>query len=143
MAQTVKNQPSMQETQVQSLSREDPLEKEMVTDSSILVREIPRTEEPGGPQSMGCRESDATERPGTHPLACSCLQTLVVSLCPVAGEDVCLGASPATGSPRSQPVSELPPQARPLQKASRSAAGRARTSLGPPPHCWRWGMGHG
>ena len=38
---------------VQSLGWEDPLEKEMATDSSILAWEIPRTEEPGGLQSMG------------------------------------------------------------------------------------------
>ena len=46
----------MQETQemwVQSLSQEDPLEKEMATHSSILAWEIPWTEEPGGLQSMG------------------------------------------------------------------------------------------
>ena len=49
----VKNSPVKQETRVQSLSREDPLEKEMATCSSILAWEIPRTEEPGGPQSMG------------------------------------------------------------------------------------------
>ena len=48
----VKNPPVKQETRVQSLSREDPLEKEMATCSSILAWEIPRTEEPGGPQSM-------------------------------------------------------------------------------------------
>ena len=43
----------MQETQVQSLGQENPLEKEMATHSSILAREIPWTEEPGGLQSMG------------------------------------------------------------------------------------------
>ena len=43
----------MQEMQVQSLSQEDPLEKEMATSSSILAREIPWTEEPGGLQSRG------------------------------------------------------------------------------------------
>ena len=43
----------MQETQVQSLDQEDPLEKGMATPSSILSWEIPWTEEPGGPQSMG------------------------------------------------------------------------------------------
>ena len=43
----------MQEMQVQSLDPEDPLEKEMATHSSILAWEIPWTEEPGGPQSMG------------------------------------------------------------------------------------------
>ena len=43
----------MQETQVQSLSREDPLEEEMATHSNILAWRIPWTEEPGGLQSMG------------------------------------------------------------------------------------------
>ena len=42
----------MQEMQVQSLGQEDPLEKGMATHSSILAWEIPRTEEPGGLQSM-------------------------------------------------------------------------------------------
>ena len=49
----VKNLPTMQETWVQSLSREDPLEKGMATHSSILVWRIPWTEEPGRLQSMG------------------------------------------------------------------------------------------
>ena len=53
VAQVVKNAPAMQETQVQSLGREDPLEKEMATHSSILAWEIPWTEEPGGLQSIG------------------------------------------------------------------------------------------
>ena len=53
MAQTVKNLPAMQETQVQSLGWEDPLEKAMATHSSILAWEIPQTEEPGGLKSMG------------------------------------------------------------------------------------------
>ena len=43
----------MQETQVPSLSQEDPLEEDMATHSSILAWRIPRTEEPGGLQSMG------------------------------------------------------------------------------------------
>ena len=43
----------MQQTRVRSLSREDPLEKEMETPSSILAWEIPRTEGPGGLQSKG------------------------------------------------------------------------------------------
>ena len=51
-----------QETQVQSLGQEDPLEEEMATPSSILAWEIPWTEEPGGLQSMGS-ESDKTEVP--------------------------------------------------------------------------------
>ena len=51
--QTVKNQPTMQETQVRSLGQEGPLEKGMATRSSILAWEIPWTEEPGRLQSMG------------------------------------------------------------------------------------------
>ena len=49
----VKHLPAMQETWVQFLGREDPLEKEMATHSSIFAWRIPRTEEPGGLQSMG------------------------------------------------------------------------------------------
>ena len=51
-SQTVKNLPAEQETQVESLAQEDPLEKEMATPSSILAWEIPWTETPGGLQSM-------------------------------------------------------------------------------------------
>ena len=51
-AQTVKNLPAMQETQVQSLRWENPLEKGMVTHSSILAWKIPWTQEPGGLQSI-------------------------------------------------------------------------------------------
>ena len=51
--QMVKNPPAMQEMQVWSLGREDPLEKEMVTHSSTLAWEIPWTEEPGRLLSMG------------------------------------------------------------------------------------------
>ena len=53
MAQTVTNLPSMQETRVQSLGWEDPLEKEMATFSSVLAWSVPWTEKPGGLQSMG------------------------------------------------------------------------------------------
>ena len=53
VAQTVMNLPAMQETQVQFLSQEDPLEKGMATHSSIIAWRIPRTEKPGMPQSMG------------------------------------------------------------------------------------------
>ena len=48
IAHSVKNLPAMQETWVQSLGQEDPLEKEMATHSSILAGRIPRTEKPGG-----------------------------------------------------------------------------------------------
>ena len=52
MAQTVKCLPTMWETWVQSLGREDLLEKEMATHSSILAWKVPWTEKPGGLQSM-------------------------------------------------------------------------------------------
>ena len=53
VAQTVKRLPAMQETWVQSLGQEDPLEKEMATHSSTLAWKIPWTGEPGRLQSMG------------------------------------------------------------------------------------------
>ena len=62
VAQMVRNPPTMQETQVWSLVWGDPLEKEMAPHSNILAWRIPWTEEPGGLQSMGLRESDTTER---------------------------------------------------------------------------------
>ena len=53
MAQMVKNLPAMQETQIQSLRWEGPLEKEVATHSSILAWKTPWAEEPGGLQSTG------------------------------------------------------------------------------------------
>ena len=52
LAQRIKRLPAKQETRVRSLGWEDPLEKEMATQSSILAWRIPWTEEPGGLQSM-------------------------------------------------------------------------------------------
>ena len=60
MAQRLKHLPATWETQVQSLGREDPLEKEMVNHSSILAWKIPWTEEPSRLQSMGSQELDTT-----------------------------------------------------------------------------------
>ena len=58
----VKNLPAVQETQVQSLGREDSLEKGMATPFSILAWRIPWIEEPGRLYSpQGCKESDTTE----------------------------------------------------------------------------------
>ena len=57
VTQQVKNLPEMQETQVQSLGREDLLEKEMATHSSIRGKKIPWTEEPGRLQSMGSQRA--------------------------------------------------------------------------------------
>ena len=53
VTQIVKSMPAMQEARVRSLGQEDPLEKEMATHSSILAWRMPRTEEPGEPQSVG------------------------------------------------------------------------------------------
>ena len=60
MAQLIKNLPVVQETLVQSLVHEDPLEKEMATHSCILAWRIPWTEQPGGLQSMGSQELNTT-----------------------------------------------------------------------------------
>ena len=62
MAQMVKNLPAMQETQVRSVGREDPLEESMSTHSNILAWRIPRTEEPGGLHSMELQRVNTTER---------------------------------------------------------------------------------
>ena len=56
----------MQETQVQSLGLEDPLEKGMATHSSILAWRIPRTEKAGGLQSMGLQRVDTTKHIHMH-----------------------------------------------------------------------------
>ena len=58
VAQTVKRLPAVHETWVRSLVREDPLEKEMATHSSVLAWETPWTEEPSRLQSMGSQELD-------------------------------------------------------------------------------------
>ena len=66
MVQRLKHLPAMWETWVRSLGWEDPLEKEMATHSSILAWRIPWTEELGGLQSTGRKESDTTERLHFH-----------------------------------------------------------------------------
>ena len=62
VAQMVKNLSAMQETWIQSLGREDPLEKEMATHSSILAWRIPWTEDLVGYTPWGRKDSDTTER---------------------------------------------------------------------------------
>ena len=63
VAQTVKSLPAMQETRLQSLAREDPLEKEMATHSRTLAWRLPWMENPGaGYNPWGHQESDTTER---------------------------------------------------------------------------------
>ena len=62
VAQTIKNQPAMQETWLSSLGGEDALEKEMATHSSVLACRISWTEESGGLHSpWGHKDSDMTE----------------------------------------------------------------------------------
>ena len=61
VVQRLKHLPAMWETWVRSLGQEDPLEKEIATHSSILAWRIPWTEELGGLQPTGCKESDTTE----------------------------------------------------------------------------------
>ena len=58
MDQVVKNLPAMRETQVQCLGREDLLEKEMATHSSIFAWKIPWMEEPGRLQSKGSQRGE-------------------------------------------------------------------------------------
>ena len=60
VAQLVKNLPAVQETWVQSLNWEDPLEKGMAIHSSILAWKMPWTQELGRPQSMGSQELNMT-----------------------------------------------------------------------------------
>ena len=70
VALEVKNPPANagEETRVQSLGREDPLEEILATHSSILAWRIPWTEEPGGLQSLGCKEPYTTvTHTHTHP----------------------------------------------------------------------------
>ena len=62
VAPTVKNLLAMQETQVQTLGLEDPLEKGMSTHSIILAWKIPRTDEPRGYSPWGHKESNMTEQ---------------------------------------------------------------------------------
>ena len=66
LAQSVKNPPAMQETWVQFLGWEDPLQKEMTTHSNIFAWEVPWREEPGRLQSMGSQELDMTEQLNHH-----------------------------------------------------------------------------
>ena len=61
VAQTVKNPPAMQETWIQSLRWEDPLEKGMATHSSILAWRIHGQRSLAGYSPWGCKESDTTE----------------------------------------------------------------------------------
>ena len=66
VAQRLKRLPGMQETRLRSLGQEDPLEKEMATTGTLAWR-TPWTEETVGCSPWGCKESDTTELPFSHP----------------------------------------------------------------------------
>ena len=80
VAQTLKNLPAVQETQVRLLSQEDPLDKEMTTHSSTLAWKIPWTEKPGGLQSMGSQQSWT----GLNIHACMCRDSYEAAAIPNA-----------------------------------------------------------
>ena len=76
VTQMVKNLPAMWETGVQSLGWDDPLEKGMATNFSILAWRIPWTEEPAGYSSRGWKELDMTEQ--LHSLSQHCIWKLLI-----------------------------------------------------------------
>ena len=82
VAQSVKRQPPMRKTCIPSLGREDPLEKEMVTSSSILAWRIPWTEEPGRLQFTG---SQRVGQDGETSLSLSFIHALHFCPCPPEG----------------------------------------------------------
>ena len=92
----VKNLPAMQETQVQSLSQEDPVEKVMATHSSILAWEIPGQQSLADYSSWGGKESDTTER-RTLSLSCQFKNPIWTSLV-VQGIRICLSVQGDTDS---------------------------------------------
>ena len=90
----VKNPPAKQDMWVQSLGREDPLQKEMAAHPSILTREIPRTEEPGGLPSRGCRvrHGRVTRHSNSGPFCQSCVHECdPCGLKKVAGREAAAG----------------------------------------------------
>ena len=78
VAQLVKGLPAIWETWVQSLGREDPLEKEMATHSSILACRIPWREEPGGLQSTGSQRVGHNRQTNTH----TCMYISILNIVP-------------------------------------------------------------
>ena len=84
LAQTVKNPSAMLQTWIWSLGLKDPLEKGTATHSSILAWRIPWTEEPGRPQSIGCKELDMTEH--YHAFTHSTVYTLTTAIKHLRGD---------------------------------------------------------
>ena len=81
VAQMIKNLPTIQESRVWSQGQEDALEKEMAIYSSILAWRIPRTEEPGGPQSMGSQWVRHDWETNTHTLDNNPVHTKINDCC--------------------------------------------------------------
>ena len=91
MAQQVKNPPATQETWVQSLGREDPLEKEIATHSRILAWKTPWTEDFGGLQPKGHKGSNTTKHAGmAWPPSLSCGLQITTFTCQHPKEGKCL-----------------------------------------------------
>ena len=78
MAQMVENLPKMQETRVQSLDLEDPLEKGMATHSSILAWRTPGTVEPGGLLSIGSHTTEETQQQQQGGVSQACLMRIKI-----------------------------------------------------------------
>ena len=101
IAQSVKKLPAMQETQVQLLGQEDPLEKEMAIHSSILAWKILWTEEAGGLQSMGLQDQTwlSDQNTTTREIKCSFSGSVVK-------KDVCLipGSGRSPGGRHGNPL---------------------------------------
>ena len=77
----VKNLPAVQETQVQSLYQEDPLEKGMATHSSIIARRIPWTEDPGELQSMGSQRVQCDQETEQQHFTDICIYAQHIHIC--------------------------------------------------------------
>ena len=98
MAQTVKNLPEIQETWVQSLVWEDPLEEGMATHSSILVWRIPWTEEPGGLQSLGLHRVRHDWMTNSHTCLRHCLRVLCALILNLTSWNKCGRYNPHFGN---------------------------------------------
>ena len=86
----VKNLTAIQDTQIQSLGQEDPLEEGMATHSSILAWGIPWTEEPGGPQSMGSQRIEHYWETNTFTFKPPLLHEIAIKCKILSGESISL-----------------------------------------------------
>ena len=98
VAQMVKNPPAMQETQVQYLGQEDPLEKGMATHSSILAWRIPWSLGPGGLQSMESQRVGHNWATNTYSCVRVCMCVVMGSLCICVYMCLCIPANTVHGA---------------------------------------------